>query len=354
LLAIDHPANVEVYPNEFFAANPPYPSFKVITSVNARPPAGVWDDHGRDLLPDLLAHKYVGDFELLPFKGFTKLHSLELDLGEKYNGEAPLRLLLHGEIEYFTATGMYAASQAGVQATSPYVEAQNAQGKWVKVIDDMGFPAGLPRTMVADLTGKLPAGTRRIRISTNLQIYWDSILVDRTAQSSETAIHSVKLDRAGLDFHGYPRQTEGVPAGNVHYVYDDVSSTGPYARQSGIYTRYGDVLPLLAGYDDQFTVFGSGEEVALEFDPSTLPPVRSGWTRDYFFLANGYEKDMDFYAAEGSTVEPLPFRSMNSYPYSGKAYPLTPQNLNSLLNYNTRHLSGNEPRGYAYSYPGKR
>jgi len=98
---------------------------------------------------------------------------------------------------------------------------------------------------------------------------------------------------------------------------------------------------------------GSGEEVALEFDPSTLPPVRSGWTRDYFFLANGYEKDMDFYAAEGSTVEPLPFRSMNSYPYSGKAYPLTPQNLDSLLRYNTRHLSGNEPRGYAYSYPGK-
>jgi len=354
LLAIDHPANVEVYPNEFFAANPPYPSFKVITSRNAKPPAGVWDDHGRNLLPDLLAHKYVGDFELLPFKGFTKLHSLELDLGQKYNGAAPLRLLLHGEIEYFTATGMYAGSQAGVQATSPYVEAQNAQGKWVKVIDDIGFPAGLPRTMVADLTAKLPAGTRRIRISTNLQIYWDSILVDRTAQDSAAAVHPVKLDHAQLGFHGYPRQTEGVPAGNVHYVYADVSSTGPYARQAGTYTRYGDVLPLLAGYDDRFTVFGSGEEVALEFDPSTLPPVRSGWTRDYFFLANGYEKDMDFYAAEGSTVEPLPFRSMNSYPYLGKAYPLTPQNLNSLLNYNTRHLSGNEPRGYAYSYSGRR
>jgi hypothetical protein len=354
LLAIDHPANVEVYPNEFFAANPPYPPFKVITSRKAKPPAGVWDDHGRDLLPDLLAHKYVGDLELLPFKGFTKPHRLELDLGEKYDGAAPLRLLLRGEIEYFTATGMYAASQAGVQATSPYVEAENAQGRWVKVIDDMGFPAGLPRTMVADLTGKLPAGTRRIRISTNLQIYWDSILVDRTLQDSRAAVHPLKLERAQLAFHGYPRQTEGAPAGNVHYVYEDVSSTGPYARQAGAYTRYGDVLPLLAGYDDQFTVFGSGEEVALEFDPSTLPPLRRGWTRDYFFVANGYEKDMDFYAAEGSTVEPLPFRSMNSYPYAGKVYPLTPQNLNSLLGYNTRHLSGNEPRGYAYAYPGKR
>jgi len=28
LLAVDHPASVEVYPNEFFAANPPYPAFR--------------------------------------------------------------------------------------------------------------------------------------------------------------------------------------------------------------------------------------------------------------------------------------------------------------------------------------
>src|SRR5258706_873541 len=215
----------------------------------------------------------------------------------------------------------------------------------------MGFPAGLPRTMVADFTGTLAAGASRIRISTNLQLYWYCIPVDCTAQDTDATIRAVKFARANLGFHGYPRQTEGVPAGNVQYVYEDVSSTGPYARQTGTYTRYGGVLPLLAGYDDRFAVFGSGEEVALEFDPSSLPTVRSGWTRDYFFLANGYEKDMDFYAAEGATVEPLPFRSMNTYPYPGRTCPLSPANLDSLLRYNTRHLSGNEPRGYAYSYP---
>ncbi len=39
LLAVDHPANEEVYPNEYFASNPPYPEFKVITSrwTQARP-----------------------------------------------------------------------------------------------------------------------------------------------------------------------------------------------------------------------------------------------------------------------------------------------------------------------------
>ena len=54
LLAIDHPKDVAVYPNEYFASNPPYPEFKVIASRSARPPAGAWDDKGRDVLSDLL------------------------------------------------------------------------------------------------------------------------------------------------------------------------------------------------------------------------------------------------------------------------------------------------------------
>jgi Flp pilus assembly protein TadD len=353
LLAVDHPGGQEVYPNEYFASNPPYPVFKVITSQNARPPAGAWDDRGHNVLPDLLAHRYMGDFDLLPFRGFTKLHSLELDLGETYQGGA-LRLLLHGEIEYFTATGMYAADQADVHAIAPYVEAlvkaENGAEKWIRVIDDMGFPAGLPRTMTADLSDKLPQGTQRIRISTNLQIYWDNILIDRTEQNSNSILTPVPLQRADLGFHGYPRQIEAQPPGNVKYVYEEVSRTGPYARQAGTYTRYGDVTPLLANYDDQHVVFGSGEQVALEFDPSKLPSIRKGWTRDYFFVANGYEKDMDFYAANGSTVEPLPFRRMGSYPYSGKSFPLDDSHLDYLLKYNTRYVSGNEPQGYSYDY----
>lgn len=394
LLAVDHPASEEVYPNEYFASNPPYPEFKVITSRNARPPAGAWDDKGNSLLPDLLAHKYIGRFGLLPFKGFTKPHSLILDLGEPYRG-GPLRLLMHGEIEYFTATGMYAASQAGIQATSPYVEAQvpgkdlsdksvrptrsvadqklgadsrsdrNVRAtqdvsdksvqptrfeKWVRVTDDMGFPAGLSKTITVDLSGKLPIGTKRIRITTNLQVYWDNILIDRSEQNRNFRLREIPLMKADLEFHGYPRQIEDQPPGNVKYVYEQVSRTGPYARQAGEYTRYGDVLPLLQSFDDKLVVFGSGEGVELEFDPSRLPALPNGWVRDYFFMANGYEKDMDFYAAEGNTVEPLPFRKMGTYPYRGKAFPMDSEHMDYMLKYNTRFVSGNEPRGYAYDY----
>ncbi len=397
LLAIDHPTDTDVYPNEYFASNPPYPPFKVVVSSNkdARPPAGAWDDHGHDVLPDLLAHRYFGDFALTQFQGFAKPHSLTLDLGEAYRG-GPLWLLLHGEVEYFSANSMYAASQAGVEAISPYVEALGQDGKWKRVIDDMGFPAGGPRTMTADLSGKLPVGTRKIRITTNLQVYWDSIMIDRTEQVAPLSrrlsggrlarsagehreivefrgdvggvggtptlqpagrwrygysVTSVPLVHADLEFHGYPLKIEGKPAGNVQYIYEKVSATGPYTRPAGSYTRYGDVLPLLTATDDKLAVFGSGDEVRLDFDPSHLPALPEGWVRDYFFAANGYEKDMDFYAAEGNYVAPLPFLSMGEYPYAPKkSFPLDDAHLKYLLEYNTRSMSGNEQRGYWFDY----
>ncbi|MGA7399786.1 MAG: FG-GAP-like repeat-containing protein [Candidatus Sulfotelmatobacter sp.] len=356
LLAVDHPANVDVYPNEYFASNPPYPEFKVVVSKSedARPPAGAWDEHGHNVLPDLLAHRYFGDFALTQFQGFAKPHNLTLDLGEPYRG-GPLWLLMHGEVEYFSANSMYAASQAGVRAISPFVEALGANGKWVRVEDDMGFPAGGPRTMTADLTRKLPSGTKKIRITTNLQIYWDSILVSRTSQDSREGqnlrLTPVPLVRADLGFHGFPLKIEGTPPGNVQYIYEKVSATGPYTRPIGTYTRYGDVLPLLVATDDKLAVFGSGDEVRLDFDPSNLPALPQSWVRDYFFAANGYEKDMDFYAAEGNFVAPLPFLRMGDYPYQpGKSFPLDDAHVNYLLEYNTRHMSGNEQRGYWFDY----
>ena len=351
LLAVDHPSAVEVFPNEYFASNPPYPPFKVVYSRDAEPPVGAWDEHGHDVLPRLLAHRYFGDFELERFQGFAKTHALELDLGKPYGG-GPLWLLMHGEIEYFSATSMFAAYQAGIEAVAPYVEAQDANGKWVRIMDDMGFPAGGPRTMTADLSDKLPQGTRRIRITTNLQIYWDNILVNRTAQDQDSRLTPVPLARADLRYHGFPLKIENQPPGNVLYVYEKTSPTGPYTRPAGAYTRYGDVRPLLTGYDDRLAVFGSGDEVVLDFDPAKLPTLPNGWVRDYFFVANGYEKDMDFYAAEANTVHPLPFRSMGTYPYpKGKSFPLDDSHVSYFLNYNTRHLSGNEPKAYRFDYP---
>jgi len=352
LLAIDHPAAFEVFPNERFVSAPPFPEFRVISSRDAHAPIGAWDEKGNDVLPLISKRdrQYVTNFEELPFTGFAELHWIELDLGA-WDAQKPLRLIIDGYTDYFTATSMYAADQAGVKVIPPYVEALNAQGRWVRVVEDMGFPAGLERTMIADLTGKLPAGTRRIRIVNNLKIYWDAIRIDQTPEARDIRVAQVPLAKAALDFVGYPREIRLKPASDTIYSYSHRSMTGPYARAAGNYTRYGDVFDLLQASDDRFVVFGSGEGLKLDFDPRQLPAVPTGWIRDYFVYADGFEKDLDFYAAHAFTVEPLPRHSLLPYPYpNGRDYPADAEHLGYQLEYNTRARSERMPPSLRYQY----
>jgi tetratricopeptide (TPR) repeat protein len=356
LLAVDHPAAFEVNPNERFVSAPPFPEFRVIATRDAALPAGAWDDHGHDILPILAKRdrRYVTSFDELPFAGFAKLHWIELDLGS-WKPDKPLRLLLDGYTDYFTATSMYAADQAGMKVIAPYVEAQATDGTWRRVVDDMGFPAGLARTMVTDLSGKISPGTRRIRIVTNLKIYWDRIRIDQTPDSADTRVTEIPLATAKLAAIGYPQEIRLHPASDTMYSFRHLSPTGPYAHAAGTFTRFGDVKSLLQSADEKFTVFGSGEGVELEFDPAKLPALPSGWVRDYFFYANGFEKDLDFYAAHAFTVEPLPRHGLDSYPYpEGKDYPTDDEHLGYLLDYNTRTRSDHLPGNLRYSYPSEK
>ncbi len=205
--------------------------------------------------------------------------------------------------------------------------------------------------MVADLTGKIPMGTRRIRIVNNLKIYWDAIRIDQTPETKDVRVEQAPLVNASLDFLGYPREIRLQPASDTTYSYSHRSMTGPYAHAAGNYTRYGDVYNLLNASDDQFVVFGSGEGVKLDFDPRRLPALPAGWVRDYFFYADGFEKDLDFYAAHAFTVEPLPRHSLLSYPYpEGKGYPADVEHLDYQLEYNTRPRSDRMPPSLRYQY----
>jgi hypothetical protein len=352
LLAVDHPDDVEVFPNARFMSNPPFPEPKVIASRGARPPAGAWDDKGGDLLKLLSERdrKYVTSFKDAPYAGFAQMHWIELDLGP-LDESNQIRLLMDGFTDYFSASSMYAAWQASIQPIPPYIEALDDSGKWVRVIDDMGFPAGLSRTMVADLTGKLPRGTRFIRINTNLKIYWDRIRVDNSPSDVENSVTEVPLAGAYLSFRGYPRVMEGNPKNDLTYDYDEVSLTGPYTRQIGNYTRYGDVSELVLNSDEKYVIFGSGDEVAVQFDVSRMPGIPDGWTRDYFFFADGFAKDMDFYAAHGDTVSPLPFHTLVPYPYpAGVDYPHDENHLKYLFEYNTRGVAGPPSSSFLFDY----
>jgi hypothetical protein len=226
-------------------------------------------------------------------------------------------------------------------------------GSWKRVVDEMGFPAGLPRTITVDLTGKLPAGTQKIRITSNLQIYWDQVLVDNgPARENEVRTTELPLAKATLGFRGYPRQVDGATPGDLTYYYEQVSTTGPFSRFRGSYTEYGDVTPLLKAIDNRFVVFGTGEDIDAEFNAGVLPALPQGWTRDYFFYANGFVKDMDFYEATPFTVADMPFHGMTTYPYPlAEHYPDDAAANEYRFDWNERFESGaSRAPGYRFVY----
>ena len=351
LVAVDHHENVEVNPDERFLDDPPFASGRVIASQSTRLPVGAWDGEGHDVL-DVLSHRdhqFASGFTPSPYDGFANLHALTLDLGP-LDATSPLKLLMTGYVNYFSATSLYAAWQAGVKPISPYVEAQLSDGIWQRIPGEAGFPAGLERTIVVDLTGKLPAGTRRIRLKSNLEIYWDQVLIDNAPEAPSRSTE-VPLWHATEHFRGYPTQFEGKSPGDLDYDYDRVSLTGPFQHQRGNYTRYGDVTALVKGVDDRYAIFGSGDEIAAEFDADKLPALPPHWKRDYFFYANGYVKDMDWWDASPFTVSQLPFHGMSTYPYpKTERYPDDADALAYQLDWNDRFDSGEPVRSYRFDY----
>ena len=90
MVAVDHPAGTEVFPNEGFLNEPPFPTEKTFVSSAPHAPVAAWDDSGRNVL-DLLGtqdHRYVFDFKLLNYAGYANMHTLTLDLGESDSCES--------------------------------------------------------------------------------------------------------------------------------------------------------------------------------------------------------------------------------------------------------------------------
>ena len=334
LVAVDHPRGLRVLPNERFTGAPPFPAFGVVQLRDAWAPVAARDERGTDVTETV--RERDGRYVRMPktdLVGFARAHHLELDLGPRADGGVA-RLVLRGYTEYFYPRTLYAAAQRGLAPEPPVLEVLR-DGAWVKVAD-LGIPAGLARYMVADLAGVLRPGERRVRIASNMEVYWDQVLVDDGRSTDPVRTTTLFPSGADLRYHGFPRRLRADPE---EFDYHDAAATGPYARAAGLYTRYGDVTPLVARADDQFAILGAGDAVTLAFDAGGLPALPDGWERSFFFFAHGYEKDMDDHTAEPLTVDPLPFRTMSSYPYpAGESYPSGPDHLRYRMLYNTRRV----------------
>jgi hypothetical protein len=316
LFALDRPAGIDVVTNEKFKS-PPYPEFRVFGTERPIPPLRATDDHASDLRDRLLRRDgvYVDDFPR-DAGGAAEPHHLDLDFGYAAPDNRAV-LVLNGWVDWADGSTFRAAAQERPDGLAmPALQVKDAAGQWRTVIDDMGLPAGQPKTIAVDLTGKFLSDSREVRIVTSLSIYWDQVFLLESAETPPVVLTPLVAAEASLRFRGFSRASID-PARHQPelFAYDRPQPSSMWNPIDGLYTRYGDVHPLLVDADDRFVIMGSGDEIVVRFDGRPLPPVRAGWARDFLLLVDGWAKDADANTAFSQTVEPLPFHAMSAYPY---------------------------------------
>lgn len=340
LLAIAHPRDIHVYPNEGMTGSPK--PVRLFAVRGERVPHAV-DDGGRDVTERVarIDRRYPDGFALERFRGYAAPHTLTLDLAPI--GTAPI-LLLTGWTDYAFSSDNLAAQQAGLSLTPPLLQARDAAGRWRTIVGDLGIPVGRPQTVTVDLAGRLRPDEHEVRIVTNMRIYWDQVLIGTAVPIDDLQIRPLDPVTATLRARGFSAEIR--PDGREPSLYDHarVMLASPWKTMPGRYTREGNVRELLTKTDDMFVIAKPGDEIAIAFDAAAAGPLSDGWTRTFLLLADGFSKEMDINSASPDDVEPLPFHAMTRYPYRApERYPDTPDHREYRRTYNTRVVSRTVP-----------
>jgi hypothetical protein len=255
-------------------------------------------------------------------RGVAAMHSLVLGFAPGTARDNRAVLILNGWVDWADGSTFMATAQEGKGGFQlPYLQVKDARGEWKTVVEDMGIPAGQPRTIAVDLTGKFLSASREIRIVTNLCVYWDEIFLSEETGAPPVRLTPLDPETATLQFRGF--STPVIHPERRQPEFYDYNSALPFTSWNpvaGLYTRFGDVRELLLGVDDRLVVMGSGDELRLAFNAASLPALASGWKRDFLLLFDGWSKDADANTAYAETVEPLPFHGMSRYPYPSKEH----------------------------------
>jgi hypothetical protein len=175
--------------------------------------------------------------------------------------------------------------------------------------------------MIVDVTSILRKDDPRIRVATNLRLYWDEIVLaldddDAARETREAPVASARLWRRGFSMpmagSGSGGRNDPLPE---RFDWNVLAPEGRWNQTPGFYTRYGDCTELCASVDDRYAMIGAGDALTLRFDAAAFPAPREGLVRDWILHLDGWCKDADPNTVGAETVEPLPFHGMSAYPY---------------------------------------
>ena len=345
LIAVDHPEGTDIFVNEQYTP-PPFAEFKIYGVAEKRIPKSAVDHRGKDVSDALKAFDYRYAVEHAPgaYQGVVESHAIVLDLGNVPN-DTPLTLFLGGWI-FPTDTSINVAlfQNPAISPRFPSVAVKDKTGEWKTVIDMIGLPAGKNKTITVNLTGKFLSDDRRVRVETDMQIYWDTAFFTVGTQDVPIEMTTLNPDSADLHYRGFSEMYRPNPHAPHLFDYQKVTKAAQWRDLAGFYTRYGDVAPLLQEVDDMYVILNAGDEITVEFEASRLPTLKAGWVRDFILYSDGWDKDGDINTLTSQTVEPLPFHGMSAYPYPDtEHYPDDEAHRRYQREYNTRRVEHRLP-----------
>lgn len=340
LVIVDHPAGTEVHTTGKLLPSKPFPPHILITLHKPHPLLRAMSDQGRDIT-DLVREedgKFLSPAKPRPsqFAGLAEPHGVTLDFGFLEAGR-PLVLALTGWLRFGGGTANIAASHnTNLPLPFPTLEAELPDGTWSMVDIVVGAPAGKTKRIIVDLSGKLPAGTRRLRLATAFEIHWDRIALLEKRDNSDTTITTIASSHANLHWRGYSHYKDLPWHQPLTPDYASVRPNPPWAiTPTGWCTRYGEIGELIEKRDNGLALLNGGDELTLGFDAATIKPKPENNVRDFFFYSVGWDKDANIHCKLGSQVEPLPWHGMDDQKYGDMTRP----NFSSDLlheKYNTR------------------
>jgi hypothetical protein len=343
LMSVDHPAGTEIYVDERFVIPPQKPGFTTVATPHRI--AHATDDNGNDVtdIVSTLDGRALDSFGRGQYQGITRDHYLEVDLGDEAPKSGPLYLIAQGSIHDTESSLNVAITQGNRwRAHGMSVEVPDGHGGWATAQSNLGFPAGRKKTVLFNLTNIFrPDTPRRVRLRTNLEIYWDCIEWAQGSPSAEVKTKTLDASVADLHYRGYSvidRPDAGAPE---IPNYDQMLGTKQRWRDLiGYYTRYGDVRELLSRIDDRYVIVASGDELSLRFPEQPAPPA--GWLRDFILVGDGWIKDGDFNSTFSKTVLPLPYHAKDDYverPGRLEDEYVYKQHPEDWQNYHTRYIT---------------
>jgi tetratricopeptide (TPR) repeat protein len=344
LMVVDHPAGTEIFTDERFVVPAVKPAITAVAPLH--PILKAIDDQGTDVtrIVSKLDGQYLDTFGRGQYQGLTRDHYVEVDLGNDLPQSGPLWLVAKGWLHPTDSSVNVAISQGHHdKARALSLEVPDGRGGWRTARANLGFPAGRKKTCLINLDHVfLPGTPHKVRLRTNLEIYWDSIEWAQGLPHAQLKVTQLDPSLADLHYRGYSVVHQANASSPELPDYNWIAASKQIWRDlEGYYTRYGDVRGLLASTDDRYVIMNAGDEISLRFPEQAQPPP--GWVRDYVIAGDGWIKDGDYNTTYSRTVQPLPYHAKNEYNQAPGlledewVYRKHPEDWQ---NYHTRYVSG--------------